>query len=238
MNDQVLSKYADFVDEAILEKYLCYEEKIKASAKYFALRYLKIVAVACVFTIIASVAIVGLLNYQGSYVSFNDLNGIAYLKGTPSLTGVISPYPSGAVLKEISTEELKALFQKNPNDLFDVKPKNIKGEMICNPDGTIHTIRITWIFEAGYVMTIIDPKEHPQFIFNAVDEQAVKGYDVGIIYYSDAVVNGELLKDNVGIGLKKGEMGILINSPASCEKRAEELFNHIINMEIDISVFK
>lgn len=75
MNDQVLSKYADFVDEAIVEKYLCYEEKIKASAKYFALRYLKIVAVACVCVMVINMAFVAVASDGGRLVrvNFSDL---------------------------------------------------------------------------------------------------------------------------------------------------------------------
>ena len=61
MNDQVLRKSADLVDEEILEKYLCYEEKIKSSAKFYALRYLKIAATTaciCIFILSGIVAFV------------------------------------------------------------------------------------------------------------------------------------------------------------------------------------
>ena len=71
MNDQVLSKYADFVDEAIVEKYLCYEEKTKASAKYFALRYIKIVAVACVCVMVINMAFVAVASDGGRLVRVN-----------------------------------------------------------------------------------------------------------------------------------------------------------------------
>ena len=55
-----------------------------------------------------------------------------------------------------------------------------------------------------------------------------------MIYYSDVVTNGEFVKDNVSIGMKKGDMGVLIVAPANCEKRAEEVFNYILNFEFDL----
>lgn len=48
MNDCALERYADGIDEAVIEKYLRYEEKIKTHAKFFSFRNLKIAAVACI----------------------------------------------------------------------------------------------------------------------------------------------------------------------------------------------
>lgn len=234
MNDMILMKGASSISENTVERFLRYEEKIKTSTKFFSLRHLKIAAVACVCAIIASVATIGIINNITDYVGFDELTAIGYVEGSPSLSGVLSPYPSGATTQQLSDEQLKMLFQKDVKDLFDVKPNSVKGEMISYPDGTVHTVRVTWIFEDGYLMTVIDPKEFPQFIFNDVEEETINGYDVGVIYYSDVITNGEFVKDNVSIGMKKGEMGILINAPASCEKRAEEVFNYILNFEFDL----
>ena len=62
MNDNVLNRCADCVDEKIVEKYLQYEEKIKSVAKFSALRYLKIAVAMCTCVIILSIAFVGLMN--------------------------------------------------------------------------------------------------------------------------------------------------------------------------------
>lgn len=234
MNDCALERYADGIDETVIEKYLRYEEKIKTHAKFFSFRNLKIVAVACVCAIIASVTTIGIINNIPDYVGFDELTAIGYVEGTPSLAGVLSPYPSGATTHQLSDEQLKMLFQKDVRDMFAVKPKDVKGEIICYPDGTVHTVSVTWIFEDGYLMTVIDPKEFPRFIFDDLEEETINGYDVGVIYYSDVVTNGEFVKDNVSIGMKKGDMGVLIVAPANCEKRAEEVFNYMLNFELDL----
>lgn len=234
MNDRLLMKGASSISERTVERFLRYEEKLKTSTKFFSLRHLKIAAVACVCAIIASVATIGIINNITDYVEFDELTAVGYVEGTPSFSGFLSPRPSGAITKQLTDEQIKTLFQKDVNDLFGEKPKSVKGEMICYPDGTPHTVRITWVFEDGYLMTVIDPEASPEFVFNAVDEEAINGYKVGVIYYSDVITNGEFVKDNVSVGMKKGEMGILIIAPANCEKRAEEVFNYILNFEFDL----
>lgn len=62
MNDNVLNRCADCVDEKIVEKYLQYEEKIKSVAKLSAFRYFKIAVAMCTFVIVLSIAFAGLLN--------------------------------------------------------------------------------------------------------------------------------------------------------------------------------
>ena len=238
MNDIILMEGASSISENTVERFLRYEEKIKARANFFSLRHLKIAAVACVCAIIASFSAVTILNNFIGYVRFDELSAIEYVEGAPSLSGFLSPRPSGAIAKQLTDEQIKTLFQKDVNDLFGEKPKSVKGEMICYPDGMPHTVRITWIFEDGYLMTVIDPDTLPEFVFSTVDEEKINGYKVGVIYYSDVITNGEFVKDTVCIGMNKDEMGILINAPASCEKRAEEVFNYILNFEFDLSGFE
>lgn len=49
MNDCVLEQFADCVDEAVIEKHLRYEEKIKMPSKFFTLRNWKMAAIsACI----------------------------------------------------------------------------------------------------------------------------------------------------------------------------------------------
>lgn len=94
MNDCALERYADGIDETVIEKYLCYEEKIKTHAKFFSFRNLKIAAVA---------ACIGIFLLSGIFSWVLPL-----LETTPSDNGpyfMLQAYAQNGELKELNLFE-------------------------------------------------------------------------------------------------------------------------------------
>ena len=238
MNDDVMTEYADFVDESVIEKYMSFEKKLSTKLSPWKSWYTKALTAACACVVVVGVLAVTITNYFNSYVKLNDLNSVAHLNGSPSISGVLSPYPEESKYKEMTLDEIKAFLHQDPHKVVDGNSKSIKGEVISFLDGEVHTVRITWNFDDSFVMLIIDPKEHPEFVFNNVDTEMINEYEVGVIYYGDTIVNEQVINDSICIGLKQGTTGVLIYAPTKSEKEAEKIFNHIIDMRIDWSMLK
>ena len=102
MNDCALERYADGIDETVIEKYLRFEEKIKTHAKFFSFRNLKIAAVACVCLLISCIATFTTAIAIGGYVRI-DLSEIFDYKAIDHIT--ITGGTLGSVYHSIKNED-------------------------------------------------------------------------------------------------------------------------------------
>ena len=77
MKDDVLIKYADCVDEEVIEKYLQFEKKIRIISKFWLLSNNKIAVAACVFFIFFCMTLVVVAS-SGFFVRVNLSEVFAY----------------------------------------------------------------------------------------------------------------------------------------------------------------
>ncbi len=192
---------------------------------------------ACLTLIICITAIVSVLSktddFQhpiAEYYNIPSLDEISVGKNL-SRSGVLTPINSNCKEESMTNKDLRRFFQCSDYDLFKDETSNYT--MILNPDKTVHTIRMSWHFDDGYICAIFDPSTYPKFLFasNSNSKICVNNYE--LVIQKTLTYNSNTILD---IGIKNENMGIWVFGSTECKEELELVINFILNSSISFDL--
>lgn len=142
-------------------------------------------------------------------------------------TSSITPIEPECTERIMTKSDLRRFFQCSDYDLFNGQPAYCT--VILNKDKTVHTVRMSWQFDEGFVDAVFEPEAYPEFLFNSSTstKDQFRNYQIAIQKTKIADSDGEL-----DIGIKDENMGVWIFGDENSKDKIEELMNYIFDHQI------
>ena len=183
----------------------------------------------CVVLIIGiiSFSVIGYIIDNRVY-SFSDLKP-KVIQGDPVFNPWISKGPQDSHSERLNSEILSYF-----EDAFcDIPYASIDGYVVQRDSGEVNYIVLSIQFEEGTILMTIDPNNYPIWVFEENESLTIGDYDVASIMTGDHFVNGETVCDTMVVGMKKGDMGIIILSSGNVIDELNKVFDVIVQNKID-----
>lgn len=168
--------------------------------------------------------------YEGNIVCSTENLVWNTESGVIGRSGCITPFTSSRKTKNISKKSANSVFQYS--NFYRLLSNDFE-HYAAYDAGKLNSLNFTWNINNGVVKMLIDPENSPDYLFGAENiTQYINGYNVSA-KKSDCYDN----KCEIDIGLKKDGICVWIFGNSENEAYINELFNLVLNSDIDLSSF-
>ncbi len=180
---------------------------------------------------------------EDKYYHLSDLNSSVNYGATSVRSGMSSPgegsynliLSKDKIIELFGTEDLPAVINEEYGD-------TLQAEAIYKASGELHSVYFQWNFPDSLMFMTIDLNTKPKVIYwengeywdHESNVNTINGYNVGLTRYDD----NSSLRGTMRVLMSRGTMGLWIYGDESYEKDMEEIFNMILNSEMNFEMLR